>query len=219
MADTDDELQSDELESDQRDDDTAEAIRREKERKRLRDEDELDDLRDEEIELAAKADRERDELRDRHELDAKEDTARAIHLAEVDEELRDIRRRDAGAGRLEGRRERSRGDHLIKEADSRRDEPGAEATAAAGRAHHRRANDAERRAATDDRDADRYDASARSRRSEAAQAQNDAPAVGAVQNPPLEPPVARPNVKPVKRQKKNAERDTSGQPDLTLGPR
>jgi hypothetical protein len=40
-----------------------------------------------------------------------------------------------------------------------------------------------------------------------------------VDNPPKEPPVARPNVKRQKNKKKKAERDTSGQPDLTLGPR
>lgn len=216
MADTGDELDTEEL--DPRDEDTADAIRREQERKRLRDEEELEDLRDEEIERARREERELQRTHDRREQDAKADAVRAIQLAEANAEASDDRRRDADAGWHRGRDERARGYRRLNEADSRRDEPGAEATAAAGRAHLRRADDADRQARTDDRDADRYDAAARSRRSEAAQAQNDAPAVGAA-NPPLEPPVARPNVKPVRRQKKKAERDTSGEPDLTLGPR
>jgi hypothetical protein len=59
---------------------------------------------------------------------------------------------------------------------------------------------------------------ARRARSDAAQSQPpEAPAVGAVQNPPPKPPVARTNRRPLKRKK--LERDTSGEPDLGLGDR
>ncbi|MEU4605248.1 hypothetical protein AB0F43_19880 [Kribbella sp. NPDC023972] len=237
MADTDD--QDVALEPDQRehaDDDSPEALnerradawvrdaespekaRREQELAELREEEERE-LYNDRVELARQDEHELQLIRRRGELldAAKSETTEALRVAYAAEDMAD-RRADAGAGRLEGRRERSRGDHLLDDAATRRDEPGADATAAAGRAHHRRGNDADRRAANDDRDADSYDAVARRARSDAAQSQSpEAPAVGAVQNPPPKPPVARTNRRPVKRKK--LRRDTSAEPDLGLGDR
>jgi hypothetical protein len=245
MADTDDELQSDELDSDQRDDDTAKvASERRRAAKRVRDADrsaEAAGLTLEEAALRREDEREQDEreeedlraerleertVRDQRELEedrdrrALQDGARALELANVAEDSRDHYRQDAGDERWRARVERARGNDLLDESATRRarDEPGAEATAAAGRAHHRRAADADRWATNDERDARERDSAARSLRAQAAE-QAEAPAVGAVQNPPPEPPVARTYRKPVERKKKQQERDTSGLPDLDLGGR
>jgi hypothetical protein len=194
------------------------ALRREEEREQ--DERDEDDLRAERLEERTVRDqRELDENRDRRAL---QDGARALELANVAEDSRDHLRHEAGDERWRGRVERTRGDRLLDESVDRRvrDEPGAEATAAAGRVHHRLAADADRRAANDERDADRDSAVARDRRSEAQQVKEpEAPAVGAVQNPPSKTPVARPYRRPVRRKKPERERDTSGQPDLDIGGR
>ncbi|MEI8406768.1 MULTISPECIES: hypothetical protein [unclassified Kribbella] len=166
------------------------AVRRDEDREQqLREEDDL--LHEERVERARQDERELEEIRERHTVTAETETTRAMRLAEVDEASRDLRRRDAGIERLHGRIERARGDHLLDEAAARPDEPGASATAAAGRAHHRAAADADRRAVNDERDADRYDARARDRRSEAARQPGQPPAGEAVRNPPSEPPTAR----------------------------
>jgi hypothetical protein len=231
MADTDDE-QTVALEPDQReqgDDDSAEAAsERRGAGKWVRDgerpaavltpeeqaailEEEEDELRKEELELAAREERELEEVRERRQV---LETTEAIRLAEVAESARDRHRRLAGGERLQARSDWAHGNHLLDEAAARPDEPGADATAAAGRRYQRAANREDGKAEYDDHVADRYDAEARDRRSEARQS-GQPPAVEAVRNPPTEAPQARKFVR--RKRAKQRERDPKALREFGLG--
>jgi hypothetical protein len=180
-------------------------------------EEELEQIHEEEIELAARDERELIETRRRREvLDATAETTEAMRLADVAETQRDRRRDDAAAQRRQGRSDRAHGHHLLDEAAARPDEPGADATAAAGRRYQRAAEREDRAARADDRRADRYDAEARDRRSEAAQQPGQPPAEEAVRNPPDKTPIARKFIKR-KHLKQQRERDPGALRDIGLG--
>ncbi|MFG1819016.1 hypothetical protein ACGFIF_34995 [Kribbella sp. NPDC049174] len=180
-----------------------------------REEEELEQVHEEEIELAAKDERELIETRRRRELVATKETTEALRLADVAETQRDRRRDDAAAERRQGRSDRAHGRHLLDEAAARPDEPGADATAAAGRRYQRAAEREDRAARYDERAADRYDAEARDRRSEAAQQPGQPPAEEAVRNPPTETPTARKfDRKLVRKQRKTQPGELS---DIGLG--
>lgn len=238
MADTDDE-QTVALEPDQREqgeDDSPQALserRRAGERERrderpaavltpeeeaaLREE-ELEEVSEEEVELAAREERELEERRSRRELlDATAETTRAIRLAEVAETVRDRLRSEAGAERRQGRSDWAHGNRLLDEAAARPDEPGADATAAAGRRYQRAGEREFREARYDDRTADRYDAVARDRRSEAAEGPQpeQPPASEAVRNPPSKAPRARKFVK--RRKRATRDRDPKALRDFGIG--
>jgi hypothetical protein len=182
-----------------------------------RDEEELDQLHEEEIGRAAKDKRELIETRRRDELlDATAETTEAMRLADVAEVQRDRRRDDAAAQRRQGRGDRAHGHHLLDEAAARPDEPGADATAAAGRRYQRAAEREERAARYNEGAADRYDAEARDRRSEAAQQPGQPPAGEAVRNPPDETPIARKFIKR-KHLKQQREREPGALRDIGLG--
>lgn len=232
MADTDDE-QTVALEPEQReqgDDDSPEALTERRtdkwvreaavltpEEEARRDEEELEQLRDEEIEIA-EDERELREIRHRREvLDATAETTEAMRLADVAEQKRDRLRDDATAQRRQGRSDRAHGHHLLDEAAAHPDEPGADATAAAGRRYERAANREERGATYDEGAADRYDAEARDRRSEAGQQPGQPPAADAVRNPPAETPTARKFVQRRKDLKKQRTTKPGELRDIGLG--
>jgi hypothetical protein len=234
MADTDDE-QNPALELDhgeQGDDDSPESL---SERLRARDRDErpaavltpedarrLEELEEldeeEEVELDAHDKRELDELRIRREtLDATAQTKEALRLADVAEVKRERHRSDSIAERRQGRSDRAHSAHLLDEAAARPDEPGADATAAAGRRYDRAAKDQDR-AARYDEGAERWWAEeARDRRSEAAQQPGQPPAGEAVRNPPESAPTARKFEKRRKHVKKKRERHPGELRDIGLG--
>ncbi|GAB2638175.1 hypothetical protein [Kribbella swartbergensis] len=239
MADTDDE-QTVALEPDQReqgDDDSPEALSERRgagkwvrdgehpagvltpeEEAALRDEEELEELHEEEIELDAQEERELQEVRHRREvLDATAETTEAMRLADVAESRANRLRSDAAAERRQGRSDRAHGHHLLDEAAARPDEPGADATAAAGRRYQRAAEREDRAARYDEGAADRYDAEARDRRSEAAHQPGQPPAAEAVRNPPAETPTARKYVKRRKQLKKQRTRNPGELRDIGLG--
>ncbi len=180
-------------------------------------EEELEQIHEEEIEFAAKEERELIETRRRDKLlDATAETTEAMRLAEVAEVQRDRHRDDAAAQRRQGRSDRAHGHHLLDEAAARPDEPGADATAAKGRRYQRAAEREDRAARYNDGAADRYDAEARDRRSEAAQQPGQPPAGEAVRNPPDETPIARKFIKR-KHVKQQRERDPGALRDIGLG--
>lgn len=180
------------------------------EEEEARRQEELDQARNERIELAARDERGLEEVRERREvLDATAETTEAIRLAEIAESARDRYRRDAGTERRQATSYWAHGNHLLDEAAARPDEPGADATAAAGRRYQRAAVREDRDADRDDGIADRYDEEARERRGEA-----QPPASEAVRNPPAEAPRAR---KFVRKQLKQKVHDRSTQPDIGLG--
>ncbi len=226
MADDDD--QTVELELDQRehDDDSPEALGERERRERpaavltpeeARREEELEELHEEEIELAAKEQRELDELRDRRESLSAAQTKEALRLADVAEDKRDRLVNDSIAERHRARVDRPHGRHLLDEAAARRDEPGADATAAAGRRYLRTAEDEDRTARYYERAADRDDAEAQALRSEADRQPELPPAGDAVRNPPTEPPTARKFEKRRKHVKKKHERHPGELRDIGLG--
>jgi len=156
----------------------------------------------EELERAANEERELEEIRDRRELlDATAETAEAIRLAEANEAASIRHREFADAERRQARNDHAHGNHLLDEAAARPDEPGADATAAAGRRYQRAGDREDREAAYDDRVADRY-AGARV---------EQAPASDAARRP-AQPPEARKFIQP-RRTKKRAK-DTGLDLDL-----
>jgi hypothetical protein len=235
MADTDDE-QTAALELDQREqgeDDSAEAASERRgagkwvrdaerpaavltpeEQAALLEEEEEEELREDDLELAAREERELEERRHRREVIAMAETSEALRLAELDEVARDRHRRLAGGERLQARSDWAHGNHLLDEAATRPDEPGAAATAAAGRRYQRAATREDGKAAYDDRVADRHDAEARERRSEARQSEQP-PAVEAVRNPPTQAPQARKFVR--RKRVKQRERDPKALREFGLG--
>jgi len=176
--------------------------------------DEEEELREDDLELAAREERELEELRHRREAIARAETSQAFRLAELDEEARDRHRRLAGGERLQARSDWAHGNHLLDEAAARPDEPGADATVAAGRRYQRAATREDGKAEYDDRVADRYDAQARERRSEARESEQP-PAVEAVRNPPTEAPQARKFVR--RKRVKQRDRDPKALREFGLG--
>ncbi|MEV0282567.1 hypothetical protein AB0H36_00465 [Kribbella sp. NPDC050820] len=165
---------------------------RDEELEELREEEELEeDLRDDEetFELAAKDQQELHRVRREAEEDARLETHQALRLAYADEAKADRLRTDAAGKYQQGLSDRAHGRHLLDEAAARPDEPGADATAAAGRRYERAAGREEREARYDRARADEYDADARDRRNDAAQQSGQPPAEEAARRP-SEPPVA-----------------------------
>ncbi|MFI7059811.1 hypothetical protein ACIBL3_02410 [Kribbella sp. NPDC050124] len=163
---------------------------REKELEDLREEEELEDLRDDEtLELAAKDQQELHRVHREAEEDARTETHEALRLAYADEVTADRLRSDASGKYQQGLSDRAHGRHLLDEAAARPDEPGADATAAAGRRYERAADREERDARYDRRSADRYDADARERRNDAAHQPGQPPAEEAARRP-TDTPVA-----------------------------
>ncbi len=153
----------------------------------------------EELERAADEELELEEIRDRRELlDATAETAEAIRLAEANEAASIRHRELADAERRQARSDHAHGNHLLDEAAARPDEPGADATAAAGRRYQRAGAREDREAAYDDRVADRY-------------AGEQAPASDAARRP-AQPPEARKFIQP--RKTKKREKNTGLDLDL-----
>ncbi|MFI5691384.1 hypothetical protein ACIA58_06055 [Kribbella sp. NPDC051586] len=144
----------------------------------------------ERLELAAAEQHELDELRDREQLlDATAETTRAFELAYADEAARDRYRGYATTETQRSTGDLARGRHELDEAAAYPDEHGSAELAARGRRDERASGIEARRAESDDRIADGYDASAQEHRREARQAQPDA--VEAVRTPPGETPEAQ----------------------------
>lgn len=176
-----------------------------------REQEELEDeLHEERVELAAKDEQERQDIRRRGEILARTEADEAMRLAYAAEEKADLRRRDADVGYREGRSDRAHGRHLLDEAAARPDEPGADATAAAGRRYERIADRAESQARYDDRVARGYDAEARDRRRDAAQEQPVQPPAEEAARAPSEPPIATKFVR--KQQKKRVKKEQKFRP-------
>ncbi|MFK4083224.1 hypothetical protein ACI2LF_03885 [Kribbella sp. NPDC020789] len=162
---------------------------------------ELLEEREEELERAANEERELEEIRDRRELlDATAETVEAIRLADANDAAVARHRALADAERRQARSDHAHGNHLLDEAAARPDEPGADATAAAGRRYQRAGDREEREAAYDDRVADRY-----------AAPREQAPASDAARRP-AQPPEARKFVQP----RKTKKRQKSSGLDLEL---
>lgn len=171
----------------------------------------------ERLELAAKEQQELDELRDREQLlDATAETTRAFELAYADEAARDRYRAYATTETQRSIGDMARGRRELDEAAAYPDERGSAELAAKGRRDQRASGIEARRAESDDRIADGYDASAQEHRREARQAQPDA--VEAVRTPPGETPEAQlpqarrhvrgPRSRQKKQQKEQQRRDT-----------
>jgi hypothetical protein len=186
MADTDNERPATAL--------TPEEVRREEE---------LADEFDEEETEAARDERELRDIRRRDETARAEvDEAMRLVYARDAEDQADRLRRDADGKYRDSRYDRARGRRLLDEATARPDEPGADATAAAGRRHERIADHEESSARYDDRVARGYDAEARDQRSQAAQP----PAEEAARRP-SEPPVASRFVRPKEKRAKKKRQE------------
>jgi hypothetical protein len=181
-----------------------EALRLEEERQQRHVDEEIEAAH-EDLEL-----HERRRLED-DQLAAEADVAKAMQLADVDEATRNQLRDLAGAALARSRDHRAHGNHLLDQAAAEPDQPGAAATAAAGRRNKRIANTEESKAESYDRAADEEDARARARRAgaESARQPGQPPAVDAVRNPPPETPVARKFVRerPPKKQRLDQEED------------
>jgi hypothetical protein len=191
----------------------GEAARREEERQERLAEEDVEAAEAEEIERVNADERALEEKRRRDELlDAKAvETARAIELAHVAESASNRHRRLADALTQQATSDWTHGNHLRDEAAARPDEPGADATAAAGRRYQRAAGREDRGAEYDDRIAGRYDVEAREYRRDAHQPDP----IEAVRNPPTEPPEARTRF--VRSRLKKQVRDRSSEPDIGLG--
>jgi hypothetical protein len=172
--------------------------------------------RTEQLELAAKDEQELEELRHRGQLlDAAAETELAMKLAYSDQAAGQRYRAEATTERQRSLGDLARGRHELDEAAAYPDEPGAAGLAAKGRRDERASGIEARRAESDDRLADRYDASAREYRREASPDPRYA-----VQNPPKEAPEAqlpqaRRNVRSRLRTKRKTV-DRSAEPDLEL---
>ncbi|WP_329004477.1 hypothetical protein OHA18_13890 [Kribbella sp. NBC_00709] len=144
----------------------------------------------ERLELTTKDQQQLDELRDRDQLlDATAETARALELAYADEATRDRYRGYATTETQRSVGDLAHGRHELDEAAAHPDERGSAGLAAEGRRYERASGIEARRAESDDRIADGYDASAQDHRRDARQAQPDA--IEAVRNPPKETPEAQ----------------------------
>ncbi|TDD62307.1 hypothetical protein E1263_03880 [Kribbella antibiotica] len=160
------------------------------------------ELNEEELERAAGEERELEEIRNRREtLDATAETAEAIRLAEANEAAGARHRELADGERRQARSDHAHGNHLLDESAARPDEPGADATAAAGRRYQRAGDREDRAASYDDRVADRYADASR----------DQAPASDAARRP-AQPPEARKFVQP--RKAKKREKNTGLDLDL-----
>ncbi|WP_432884504.1 hypothetical protein ACQPYH_44005 [Kribbella sp. CA-245084] len=169
----------------------------------------------ERIELATKDQHELEEVRDRGQLlDATAETELAMKRAYADEAARDRYRGYATTETQQSIKDLARGRHELDEAAAHPDERGSAELAAKGRRDERASGIEARQAESDDRLADRYDASAREYRREVSPDPRYA-----VQNPPKETPEAqlpqaRRNVRSRLRTKRKTDR--SAEPDLEL---
>lgn len=172
----------------------AELQRREIERQRLA---------DERIEQDARAQRELEDSRYRHDVNqAAADRAEALRRARTAERERDYLRGEAAGERGLARTDRSEAVGLRTGAAGR-DDPAADADRAAADRFQSSANYEDRRANYDDALSDSYGAEARDHRAEAARVPApQPPPVEAVRTPPPQAPVARKNLKPKQRGKK-----------------
>jgi hypothetical protein len=181
---------------------------------RLAEEDEA--VRAEQLELATNEEQELQELRHRDQLlDATAETERAMKLAYSDQVAGERYRAEATTERQRSIGDLARGRHELDEAAAHPDERGSAELAAKGRRDERASGIEDRRAESDDRLADRYDASAREYRREVSPDPRYA-----VQNPPKETPEAqlpqaRRNVRSRLRTKRKTV-DRSAEPDLEL---
>jgi hypothetical protein len=149
----------------------------------------------EELERATHEERELEEVRDRREtLDATAETTEAIRLAEANDAASARHRELADAERRQARSDHAHGNHLLDEAAAHPDEPGADATAAAGRRYQRAGDREDSAAAYDDH--------------LAAAPREQAPASDAARRP-AQPPEARKFVQPrkIKKREKNSGLD------------
>jgi hypothetical protein len=165
----------------------ADAERRAEEELHVRLEEEEEAAHAERLERAADEEQELDELRDREQLlDATAETELAMKLAYADEAARDRYRAYATTETQRSIGDLARGRRELDEAAAYPDERGSAELAAKGRRDERASGIEARRAESDDRLADRYDASAQDHRRDA---QPDA--VEAVRHPPKETPEAQ----------------------------
>lgn len=122
----------------------------------------------ERLELAAKDQQELEELRGREELlDATAETTRAMQLAYVDEQARDVHRQYAANDKQRALGDRAHGRHELDEAAAHPGDAGSSGLAAEGRRFQNLATFEERRSAAEDQIADGYDASAQEHRDDA----------------------------------------------------
>lgn len=164
---------------------------------------ELQQREAERIEQDARAERELEDSRYRHDVNrAAAETAEALRRARAAEAAQaDLRAEAAGERRL-ARSDSSRA-AALRAGAAGRDDPDAEADRAAADRFQASANFQDRIANYDDAVSDSYGAEAGDRRTEAARvAEPQPPAVEAIRTPPPRAPVARKNLKPKQRGKK-----------------
>ncbi|WP_026163392.1 hypothetical protein [Kribbella catacumbae] len=176
------------------------------------DEEQQEQLR-EELELDAREERELRDLRRERDLNDAE-LADAMRRADMAERNHQQLRARAADERLLARGDSAHAAHLRDGAVGRDDAQSDADLRAADRAQAR-ANSRDRIANDDDRRANWNYAEGRAQRSRAEAVAAEAPAADAVRNGPDEPPVARKNIKPLRRRQK--EKNSKALRDFGIG--